>query len=64
MMAQLDVSELRDRVKTIAEEPHGRFHSRWGLARRLGVPAGELDRLLAQAWSGPPGWATTWDCPP
>jgi hypothetical protein len=40
MMAQVDVSELGDKVKAIykaaAEEPHGRFHFEMGrdLARR------------------------------
>jgi arsenite methyltransferase len=54
-MAQVDVSELRDKVKAmykaVAEEPHGRFHFEMGrdLARRLGYPAGELDRLPPEA---------------
>ena len=54
-MAQVDVSELRDKVKAmykaVAEEPHGRFHFEMGrdLARRLGYPAGELDRVPAEA---------------
>jgi arsenite methyltransferase len=54
-MAQVDVSELRDKVKAmykaVAEEPHSRFHFEMGrdLARRLGYPAGELDRLPPEA---------------
>jgi arsenite methyltransferase len=54
-MARVDVSELRDKVKAmykaVAEEPHGRFHFEMGrdLARRLGYPAGELDRLPPEA---------------
>jgi SAM-dependent methyltransferase len=54
-MAQVDVSELRDKVKAmykaVAEEPHGRFHFEMGrnLAQRLGYPAGELDRLPPEA---------------
>ncbi len=54
-MAQVDVSELRDKVKAmykaVAEEPHGRFHFETGrdLARRLGYPAAELDRLPPEA---------------
>ena len=54
-MAQVDVSELRDKVKAmyqaVAEEPHGRFHFEMGrdLARRLGYPPGELDRLPPEA---------------
>src|SRR5207245_6977327 len=55
MMAQVDISELRDKVKAmykaVAEEPHGRFHFEMGrdLARRLGYPAGELARLPPEA---------------
>jgi arsenite methyltransferase len=54
-MAQVDVSELRDKIKAmykaVAEEPHGRFHFEMGrdLAQRLGYPAGELDRLPPEA---------------
>jgi len=54
-MPQVDVSELRDKVKAmyqaVAEEPHGRFHFEMGrdLARRLGYPPGELDRLPPEA---------------
>ena len=54
-MAQVDVSELRDKVKAmykaVAEEPHGRFHFDMGrdLAGRLGYPAGDLDRLPPEA---------------
>jgi arsenite methyltransferase len=54
-MAQVDVSELRDKVKVmykaVAEEPHGTFHFEMGrdLALRLGYPAGELDRLPPEA---------------
>ena len=50
-MAQVDVIELRDRVKAmcraVADDPHGRFHFGMGRdpARRLGYPAGELDRV-------------------
>ena len=46
-MAQVNVSELRDKVKAmykaVAEEPHARFHFEMGrdLARRLGYPAGD-----------------------
>jgi len=54
-MAQVDLSELRDKVKAmykaVAEEPHGRFHFDMGrdLAQRLGYPAGELDYLPPEA---------------
>jgi len=54
-MAQVNVSELRDKVKAmykaVAEEPHGRFHFEMGrdLARRLGYPASELDRVPPEA---------------
>lgn len=54
-MAQVDVSELRDKVKAmykaVAEEPHGTFHFEMGrdLARRLGYPAGDLDGLPPEA---------------
>ena len=54
-MAQVDVIELRDRVKAmykaVAEEPHGRFHFEMGrdMAQRLGYPAGELDRVPPEA---------------
>jgi len=54
-MPQVDVSELRDKIKAmyqaVAEEPHGRFHFEMGrdLARRLGYPPGELDRLPPEA---------------
>ena len=54
-MAQVDVSELRDKVKTmykaVAEEPHGPFHFEMGrdLALRLGYPAGDLDGLPPEA---------------
>jgi arsenite methyltransferase len=55
MMAQIDVSELRDKVKVmykaVAEEPHGTFHFEmgWDLALRLGYPAPDLDRLPPEA---------------
>jgi SAM-dependent methyltransferase len=54
-MAQVDVSELRDKVKVmykaVAEEPHGTFHFEMGrdLARRLGYPAGDLDGVPPEA---------------
>ncbi|HCU93418.1 MAG TPA: methyltransferase type 11, partial [Actinobacteria bacterium] len=54
-MAQVDVSELRDKVKTmykaVAEEPHGPFHFEMGrdLALRLGYPASDLDSLPPEA---------------
>lgn len=54
-MAQVDVSELRDEVKTmykaVAEEPHGPFHFEMGrdLALRLGYPASDLDSLPPEA---------------
>ena len=54
-MPQVDVSELRDKIKAmyqaVAEEPSGRFHFEMGrdLARRLGYPPGELDRLPPEA---------------
>lgn len=54
-MAQVDISELRDKVKAmykaVAEEPHGTFHFEMGrdLARRLGYPAGDLDGLPPEA---------------
>jgi SAM-dependent methyltransferase len=54
-MAQVDVSELRDKVKAmykaVAEEPHGTFHFEMGrdLARRLGYPASDLDSLPPEA---------------
>ena len=54
-MARVDVSELRDKVKVmykaVAEEPNGAFHFEMGrvLARRLGYPAGEFDRLPPEA---------------
>jgi arsenite methyltransferase len=55
MMAQIDVSELRDKVKAmykaVAEEPDGTFHFEMGrdLARRLGYPADDLDGLPPDA---------------
>lgn len=54
-MVQVDVSELRDKVKTmykaVAEEPHGPFHFEMGrdLALRLGYPASDLDSLPPEA---------------
>ena len=54
-MAQVDVSELRDKVKAmykaVAEEPHGTFHFEMGrdLALRLGYPASDLDSLPPEA---------------
>jgi arsenite methyltransferase len=55
MSARIDVDELRDKVKSmytaVAEEPDGTFHFEMGraLAERLGYPAGELDRIPAEA---------------
>jgi arsenite methyltransferase len=55
MTAQVDVSELRDKVKAmykaVAEEPHGTFHFEMGrdLAQRLGYPAGDLDSAPPEA---------------
>jgi SAM-dependent methyltransferase len=54
-MAQVDVSELRDKVRAmyraVAEDPHGSFHFEMGrdLAQRLGYPARDLDRLPPEA---------------
>jgi arsenite methyltransferase len=55
MMAQINVGELRGKVKVmykaVADEPHGTFHFEMGrdLAQRLGYPAADLDRLPPEA---------------
>jgi ubiquinone/menaquinone biosynthesis C-methylase UbiE len=52
---QFDPKELESKVKAmyrdVAEEPHGKYHFEMGreLAERLGYPAGDLDRIPAQA---------------
>jgi SAM-dependent methyltransferase len=54
-MAQVDVNELRGKVKVmykaVAEDPHGTFHFEMGrdLAQRLGYPAEELDGVPPEA---------------
>lgn len=54
-MAQVDVTELRDKVKAmyraVAEAPEGEFHFEMGrvLAERLGYPSAELDRVPSEA---------------
>jgi len=54
-MKQIDVDELRDKVKVmyraVAEAPHGTFHFEMGrvLAERLGYPPNELDNVPAEA---------------
>ena len=54
-MAQVDVTELRDKVKVmyraVAEAPEGEFHFEMGrvLAERLGYPSAELDRVPSEA---------------
>jgi ubiquinone/menaquinone biosynthesis C-methylase UbiE len=54
-MDQVDVGELRDKVKVmyraVAEAPHGTFHFEMGrgLAERLGYPSEELDNVPAEA---------------
>jgi SAM-dependent methyltransferase len=54
-MAQVNVGELRDKVKVmykaVAEEPQGTFHFEMGraLAQRLGYPTGDLDGVPPEA---------------
>jgi SAM-dependent methyltransferase len=54
-MSQVDVDELREKVKVmyraVATEPHGTFHFEMGrdLALRLGYPAEDLDRIPAES---------------
>jgi len=55
MDQQVDVDELRDKVKVmyraVADAPDGTFHFEMGrqLAERLGYPPGELDEVPAEA---------------
>jgi len=55
VMTQVDVSELRDKVKAmyraVAEQPRGMFHFELGqdLALRLGYPGDELSRVPPEA---------------
>jgi len=55
MMDQVDVDELRDKVKgmyrAVAEAPHGTFHFEMGrgLAERLGYQPRDLDNVPAEA---------------
>ena len=55
MDKQVDVDELRDKVKVmyraVADAPDGTFHFEMGrqLAERLGYPPGELDEVPAEA---------------
>lgn len=54
-VAKFDPAELEAKVKSmyrsVAQEPHGRFHFEMGraLAERLGYPIGDLDRIPSEA---------------
>jgi len=54
-MANVDVAELRDKVKgmyrSVAEDPHGEFHFEMGraMALRLGYQAADLDAIPPEA---------------